>query len=183
MNYSPFSYLHYTILLLLLVGFKFIFPHKTLTVQNMHIILCHCTVYCLPLPPHVSKILSNVSQEKNSRTQMAHINCFPVPSTLFIVTFNEGEHSPLLFPGRGHYIFFINTQSTDHRYRIMRLVNLVHLIFSRKAFHLKDKFQVMKGENWNEILLVLACLKLLYLEWCWFGGGGTEEKRMTEIND
>lgn len=81
------------------------FPHKTLTIQNMHIILCHGTDYCLPLPPHVSKILSNVSQEENSRTQMAHkmahINCFPVYSTLFIVTFNEGENSPFSFPGRG----------------------------------------------------------------------------------
>lgn len=137
----------------------------------MHIILCHCTVYCLPLPPHVSKILSNVSQEKNSRTHMAHINCFPVHSTLFIVTFNKGEHSPLLFPGKGHYIFFINTQSTDHRYRIMRLVNLVHLIFSRKAFHLKDKFQVMKGENWNEALLVLACLNCCILNDVDLGAG------------
>lgn len=118
MTHFPFPHLHYTILLLLLVGSKLIFPYKTPIKQNLHIILCHCTDYCLFLPPHVSVILSNVSQEENSRTQMAHMNCFSVFSTLSIVTFSECEHSSFLFPGGGHYIFFITTQSTEYRYRI-----------------------------------------------------------------
>lgn len=118
LNYSPNPNLHLQLLLLFSLTPYSFSPIKLLEYRTYIIFMSsYILLYYLPRSPHVAKILNNISQEENLRVQIVHIrvSCtFFIISQIFVATLFQGEHSPLLSHGVGHF-FFINVQSIVHR--------------------------------------------------------------------